>query len=149
MSNSNPMIPQGTLNRLRGSVNFVSNPQLNVTAPYLGKAGISITLEGESTAFIPAMTGAVTSAEPFMMASVEVNLLKTQGLASVYKARMESNSLIGDIVVTPDASTLTTFGITNCAIESVKPLQLNGEDAGFVATIKGTYFINNDAWNLV
>lgn len=145
---SNPMIPQGTLNRLRGSVNFVSNSQLNVTAPYLGKAGISLTLEGESTLMIPTMSGTVTSPEPYMMVSCVINLLKTQNLAAVFKAQMENTTLIGDFVVTPDASTLPTYYINNAAIESVKDMPLNGEDAGFVITLKGYYIVNNALWNI-
>lgn len=145
---SNPMIPQGTLNRLRGSVNFVSNSQLNVTAPYLGKAGISLTLEGESTLMIPTMSGTVTSPEPYMMVSATINLLKTQNLAAVFKAQMENTTLIGDFVVTPDASTLPTYYVNNAAIESVKDMPLNGEDAGFVITLKGYYIVNNALWNI-
>jgi hypothetical protein len=145
---SNPMIPQGTLNRLRGSVNFVSNSQLNVTAPYLGKAGISLTLEGESTLMIPTMSGTVTSPEPYMMVSCVINLLKTQNLAAVFKAQMENTTLIGDFVVTPDASTLPTYYVNNAAIESVKDMPLNGEDAGFVITLKGYYIVNNALWNI-
>jgi len=145
---SNPMIPQGTLNRLRGSVNFVSNSQLNVTAPYLGKAGITLTLEGESTLMIPTMSGVVTSPEPYMMVSATINLLKTQNLAAVFKAQMENTTLIGDFVVTPDASTLPTYYVNNAAIESVKDMPLNGEDAGFVITLKGYYLVNNALWNI-
>jgi hypothetical protein len=145
---SNPMIPQGTLNRLRGSVNFVSNSQLNVTAPYLGKAGITLTLEGESTLMIPTMSGVVTSPEPYMMVSATINLLKTQNLAAVFKAQMENTTLIGDFVVTPDASTLPTYYVNNAAIESVKEMGLNGEDAGFVITLKGYYLVNNALWNI-
>ena len=58
---NNPLIPQGTVNRLRGSVIWNDFPQLNVTAPYLGTDGIGFSLDGESTVFLPTMTGAVTS----------------------------------------------------------------------------------------
>jgi hypothetical protein len=142
------MIPQGTLNRLRGSVNFVSNSQLNVTAPYLGKAGISLALEGESTLMIPTMSGTVTSPEPYMMASCVINLLKTQNLAAVFKAQMENTTLVGDFVVTPDTPTLPTYYINNAAIESIKEMPINGEDAGFVITLKGYYIVNNALWNI-
>jgi hypothetical protein len=145
---SNPMIPQGTLNRLRGTVNFAANPQLNVTAPYLGKAGITMSLEGESTLMIPTMSGTVTSPEPYMMVSCVVNILKTQNLASVFKAQMEKTTVIGDVVVTSDTTTLPTYYLNNCAIESVREMSFNGEDAGFAITIKGYYIINNDSWSI-
>ncbi len=142
------MIAQGTLNRLRGSVNISGSPELNVTASFLGEAGITLQLEGESTTFIPTMSGAVTSPEPYMMATVVVNILKTQGLAAQYKARMEANSLIGDFVVTGDSTALPTYSVVNAAIESVAQMNFNGKDAGFAVTIKGMYYINNNAWAL-
>lgn len=148
MPSSNPMIAQGTLNRLRGSMNVTGSPELNVTASYLGEAGIAFTLDGQTTTFIPTMVGAVTSAEPYMMVTCVVNILKTQGLASTYKARMESNSLIGDFVVTPDAVTLPTYVVNNAAIESVAAMTFNGKDAGFAITLKGFYQINAQAWNI-
>lgn len=145
---SNPMIPQGTLNRLRGSMNVTALPQLNITAPFLGEAGITFQLEGATTEFINTMTGVVTSPQPFMMATCVVNILKTQGIAALYKARMESDARIGDFVVTPDASTLPTYVINNGAIESVKEMTFNGKDAGIAITLKGAYYINNDLWNI-
>lgn len=143
----NPLVSQGTLNRLRGSVVCTDNPNLNVTAAFLGKEGIGLALEGETTLMLPTMTGVATSPEPYQMCSVSVHLLKTQQLSDLYKQRMETDSRIGDITVRPDASTLSAYPLTNCAIESVAPLNFAGQDAGFVVTIKGTYAINNSLWN--
>lgn len=44
---TNPLIPQGTLNRVRASVVWPSFPNLNVTASYLGRMGIRLSLDGE------------------------------------------------------------------------------------------------------
>lgn len=142
----NPLIAQGTLNRIKGSVQVTANPALNVTAPYLGKDGISLALEGEATTFIQTMTGAVTSGEPYMMVTVTVELLKTQGLAAQYKSQMENNSVIGDIVVQPDTITLPSYPIINCAIESVADMPMNGSDAAFRVRLRGYYVINNSLW---
>jgi len=144
---SNPLVAQGTLNRLRGSVAVVDFPQLNVTASFLGKEGISLSLDGEATTYIPTMTGAVTSAEPYQMITLTVNLLKTQFVANLYKNQQETNSLLGDIVVTPDATTLGFYNLTNCSIRSVNELRFSGEDAGYVVTIGGYYLINSSAWS--
>jgi hypothetical protein len=143
---SNPLIAQGTLNRLRASVVWASNASLNVTAPYLGREGIRLALEGETTTFINTMTGAVTSPEPYQVVNLTINLLKTQGLASVYKAQMELTALIGDGTVYPDASTLPTYSLINCAIQSVRELSFAGEDAGWVVVVKGYYLINSSLW---
>jgi len=145
---ANPMIPQGTLNRLRGSLSIPAFPALNVTAAYLGKAGISLALEGNTTTFIPSMTGAVTSPEPFLMANVTINLLRTQGLADQYKAKMEANAQIGEFTVNSDSSVLGTFTIYNGAIQSIAPLVIDGQDAGYAVTLGGYYYVNNSTWNV-
>lgn len=146
---ANPLVVQGTLNRLRGSITIANFPQLNVTAPYLGKAGISLSLDGDTTLFLPTMTGAVTSPEPYMMATVTINLLKTQALASAYKAQMEATSLIGDFTVRADTSALPDYYMTNGAIQSVRELSFAGEDAGYMVALRAYYILNNNLWNLL
>lgn len=143
----NPNIPQGVLNRLRGSVVWNSFPSLNVTAPFLGKAGISFAPEGNTTVFIPTMTGAVTSQEPYLMFSMTIALLKTQSLADQYKQQWETSAQLGDGTVRPDSSTLSPFQLVNCAIETVGAMSFAGEDAGMSVTIRGYYLINQALWS--
>lgn len=144
---ANPLIVQGTLNRLRGSVVWNDFPQLNITAPFLGKEGIRLALEGESTVFLGTMTGAVTSPEPYMMVSLVLNLLKTQNLSDLYKKQMELLATIGDCTVRPDAATLSPYNLINMAIEGVRELSFNGEDAGYAVTCKGYYPVNSSLWD--
>lgn len=146
---SNPLIDQGTLNRLRGTVIVTNSPELNVTASFLDRAGISLALEGETTVQIPTLTGVVQSPEPYQLLAVTIALLKTQSLSNIWKQRMELNSNIGSIVVTPDASSLGTYVGNNCSIQSVSPLTFAGQDAGWVVTVKGVYNINNVLWDLI
>jgi hypothetical protein len=138
----NPLVAQGTLNKVRGSLVIPSFPALNITAPYLSKEGIRLSLQGESTLYLPTMTGAVTSQEPYMMAEVVVHMLKTQGLASQYKAQMESSALLGDISIRPDSTALGVYQIVNCAISGIQPLDFAGENAVFAVMIKGYYLCN-------
>lgn len=142
----NPLIDQGTLNRLRGSIVIPAFPEFNITAPFLGKAGIRLALEGESTIYLPTLTGAVRSQEPYMMVSVQANLLKTQSLSDLYKKKMESDAGLEGITVRPDARQLSPYDFLNCSINAVEPMPFNGEDAGYVITIKGYYPINNSLW---
>jgi hypothetical protein len=143
----NPLIPQGTLNRIRASVVWPSFPSLNVTASYLGRQGIRLALDGESTLFIPTMTGAVTSPEPYMMITMTMHLLKSQNLAALYKAQMEDTALIGDGTVRPDAVNLPVYPIINCAIQAVRELNFAGDDADFAVAIRGYYLVNASLWN--
>lgn len=143
----NPLVSQGTLNRLRASVNILDFPELNVTAPFLGKEAIRLALEGDTTTYIPTMTGAVTSGEPYQMCSVTIHLLKTQSISDLYKRQMETLSVIGDIVVTPDSSALSPYPILNSSIRSVQELNFSGEDAGYAVTLGGYYLINSELWD--
>ena len=142
VTGSNPLIAQGSLNRLRASVTWPSFPALNVTAPYLSKAGVRLSLQGESTLYLPTMTGAVTSPEPYMMIELVINLLKTQGLASQYKAQMEQSAALGNGSVRADSITLGIYQVVNCAIKSVRELDFSGENADFAVTIGGYYLVN-------
>lgn len=139
----NPLIAQGTLNRLRASVTWSANPTLNVTAPYLGREGIRLSLQGESVMYIPTMTGQVTSPEPYMGIEMTMHLLKSQALADQYKQTMETNSILGDGTVRPDTTTLGVYQIINCSIRTIRELNFSGEDAGFVVSIGGYYLVNS------
>jgi hypothetical protein len=147
MANS-PNTTQGTLNRLRGSLNWTSFPLLNVTAPFLGREGISITFEGETTVYINTMTGAVTSPEPFLKVTVEMQLLKTQSLSTQYKAQMELQSTLGECTVIADSSVFPNYVFENASIQNVRNIRFNGEDASFAVTIGGIYIINSTLWAL-
>jgi hypothetical protein len=143
----NPLIAQGTLNRVRASIVWPSNASLNVVASYLGRDGVRLALDGEATQFFPTMTGAVTSQEPMMMVTCTIHLLKSQPLAGLYKAQMETNSLIGDGTVRGDASTLPPYQILNCAIQSIRELIFAGTEPEFAVTVRGYYLVNSTMWD--
>jgi hypothetical protein len=147
----NPLVPQGVLNRVLGSIYWDLQPSLNVTAPYLGKGGISISFDGDATTFINTMTGQVQSPEPYQPILVTMNLLKTQNLAALYEAQRRKNTYIGDGQVYPDVSQtsggIPIYPINNCAIRNIRELDFRGEDAGYVVTMGGYYLINSDMFN--
>lgn len=145
----NPLVSQGTLNRIRGSIIIPNFPNLNVTASFLGEEGISLSLDGESTVYMGTLTGAVTSPEPYMMITAKVNLLKTQSLAASYKAQMEALSLIGDMTVIPDATTLPNYSCINCSIGGVEGMSFAGKNANFTVTLRGYYIVNNSLFDPV
>lgn len=144
---SNPLIAQGSLNRLLASVTWSQFSALNVTPSYLGKDGIRLALEGEVTTFIKTLTGQVTSQEPYQAIRLTMHLLKTQPLAALYKTQMETSALLGNGVVRPDSSSLPAYDISNCAILSLTELNFSGADAGFAVEIGGTYYINSSLFN--
>jgi hypothetical protein len=147
MANSNPLVAQGTLNRLRASVIWANFPQLNVTAPFLHKEGISLALEGDVTTYIDTMTGGVTSPEPYQRANLTLTLLKTQPLSALYKQQLELSSLLGNGTVRPDSSTLPPYALVNCAIRSVRELRFSGEDAAWAVSVGGYYLVNSNLFS--
>jgi hypothetical protein len=145
MANS-PMVDLGTLNRLLTSLSWNNFPALNVTAPFLGRGGIQLAFEGNATQFLPVMTGAVTSPEPYQMTSLTINLLKSQGLSQQYELQKRLNSLLGNGVLRTDSASLGPFDILNCGIMTVSPLAFSGEDAGYTVSVQGYMLINSQLW---
>ena len=144
----NPMINQGTLNRLRGSVVFASNQTLNVTAPYLAKDAISIAFDGDAGMLIPTLTGGVSSPEPYQMATVTINLLKSQSLADTYKTQIETNTNVGDVSVIPDSAALSNYALTKCVLRGERDVTFDGNVPGFQVTLTGVYQVNSALWGL-
>jgi hypothetical protein len=146
MGASNPLVAQGTLNRLRGSVVIAAFPNLNVTAPYLGREGIRLALNGETTTRAGTMTGVVTSPQPYQDATVTLHLLKTNGLGDAYKQQIEALTTIGDLIVYPDTSSLGNYSFSNCSINGVAEMSFAGEDPVMTVTLGGIYYINAELW---
>jgi len=146
---ANPLVDQGSLNRVRGSVVIPNFSSLNVTAAFLGKQAISLGLQGSAVTYIPTQTGAVTSPEPYMMVNCRVALLKTQALAGAYKSQMELDARIGNYTVIPDASTLPNYSIVNGSIADIGEMSFAGEDPVYLVTLMGYYCVNSNLWNLL
>lgn len=139
----NPNIPQGTLNRIRASVVFSTSPALNVSAPFLGKRGITLAFQGDATVYIDQMTGAVTSLEPYLRVTMTMHLIKAQAFAQNYKTQLELSTLLGNCTVRPDAATMQPYFLQNCAIMSPGDQDFSGADADYPIRIGGIYQINS------
>lgn len=139
----NPLVDQGSLNRLRASVIVGDSPELNVTPSYLGKEGIRLQLEGDSVTYLPTMVGGVISEEPYQIVRITMQLLKSQPLADLYKARVETDASIGNVTVRGDSRLLSPYEFTNCSIMNPSALDFGGGDPGYVAGIRGYYNINS------
>lgn len=144
---TNPLIAQGSLNRLIGSLTLASFQALNVTSPYLGKRGIGLELTGQATDMLPTMTGMVTSPEPYMPLDVTLALVKSQPLAAAWLAQVQLGSVLGNGTVYPDVSNYS-FSFFNAAVTRIAPMVFDGSDPTIVFTLSGYYPINSAMWNL-
>ena len=139
---ANPLIDQGTLNRLRGSVTYANFPQLNVISANLAKEAIRLSLDGPATAYLPVMTGAVPSPEPYQICTLTINLVKSEIISNTYKTQFEDTVLIGPVTVRSDSITLGIYQLINCVLENVREQSYAGDDPAWSVTVKGTYQIN-------
>jgi hypothetical protein len=146
---ANPLIAQGVLNRVRASVIWTAFPSLNITAPYLGRDGISLAPDNPVTTFLATMTGAIPSKEVYQKMTLTIHLLKPQQLADLYKQQIESDSFLGAGTVRPDVQDvgLGPFGLSNCSIENYRDLAFSGRDEGFIVSIGGYYNINSSLFD--
>lgn len=136
------LTPQGTINRVRGSIVFGLFPQLNITASFLGTEGISVNFSTKATDYIPTMTGAATSPAPYQIMLISAMLLRTQPFADLWKTTVELSSLLGDITVRTDAAPLSPYIYTNCALDNVGDIKSDGKTIAYMIHIIGTYSIN-------
>jgi len=143
----NPNVPQGVLNRVRGSLQISQNQDLNVTAPYLGSEGMSFNPTGNAVDYIRTLTGMVRSPAPYMGMEGTIHLLRTQSLSNLWKNTLESDAYLGQLTLRPDASQLGAFVFQNCSIAGMEPLKVNGTDAGFMVRVEGVYPTNGSLYN--
>ena len=144
----NPMIPVGVLNRVRASIKFTDHPELNVSASYLAKEGVELVFQGNMTDFLPVMTGAVQSPQPYMIMQAKAHIVRSQALGAQFKTQWELNTAIGDAKVYSDSSTFGDFELFNTAITDVADMTFAGNQPGVAVTITGTYYINSAMWEL-
>lgn len=144
-----PFVPQGTLNRLRSNVVVANYPTLNITPSYMGKRFVKVTFNGSFAELIPTATGGVTSPEPYVMANITIDLLRTQALSATWINQVETQSAIGPITVYPDTTAFPTLTFQNCVVTGVDPAAYDGLDPVVRITLMGIYDANSDLWNLV
>lgn len=142
----NPLVSQGFLNRVRGALSVTETPALNVSASYLAKDGISMRPDSPATDIIPTQTGTVGSQVPYQQVTLTVHLLKTQGLGESYRQRFLTDTSLGEIVVTPDATTFGNTTLLNCYLVNFNEVTVNGMDPSFVVTISGYMVTNDNMW---
>jgi len=139
---SNPLVPQGTLNRALTSVSVTNIPALNVTSGFFGTKVARITFDGNTSDYIGTLTGAVPSPRFYQIVTCTMYLNKSQGLSSLWEDQRQIDSSIGDVTIVTDSPTLGGYYLVNCILENVSDLDLTGDSNDYPVTIKGTYYVN-------
>jgi hypothetical protein len=147
LGTTNPQVPQGTLNRLFGTLQVVSYPALNITPSYLGKEGFSLRFETPATDYIDTMTGGVTSPAPYQKIGLTAHLLRTQPLSILYEQQKQILTTIGTIVLYIDSTIFPAYTFLNCSIMNTEGLErIDGTSADYAVPITGYYSVNSQIW---
>ncbi|NDU91246.1 MAG: hypothetical protein G3I10_01270 [Ferrovum sp.] len=146
---TNPLVSQGTLNRVRCSVVVPAFSSLNITSSFMGKSFATIEFEEPFAEQIKTGTGVVISPEPYVMAKVTVGLLRTQSLASAWLTQAQSASTLGDLYIHSDTSAFPAIYLAQTIIQDLNPGAYDGTDPVSKLILRGVYYVNNDLWNMV
>lgn len=141
-----PLTNQGNLNRVAGHVVVANYTSLNATASNLSKSLLSVTFEGPFTDQIKTATGVVNSPEPFVMAQVTINLLRSQSLAAAWMAQVQANTYLGQVTIYPDSTVFPSIVISEASITDLDPGAFDGMDPTTKVTVKGVFDINANLW---
>ena len=139
---ANPIIPQGTLNRALTSVSVIDYPELNVTSGFFGTKVARITFEGDTSDYIGTLTGAVPSPRLYQVVTVMMYLNKSQGLASLWEQQRLYDAAIGDLNIVTDSPALPDYYISNCILQNISDLEMDGSSNDYPVTLKGVYLVN-------
>ena len=145
---SNPLIAQGTLNRVRCSIVVPNYPALNVTSPYMGASFASFDFSGPFSQLIPTGTGAVNSPEPYVEGTITVALLRTQALANAWLQQAQTLSDLGAVTIHSDTAAFPANTIYTTIIQDFNPGAFDGRDPVVRLVLRGIAYMNNDLWSL-
>ena len=146
MSGINPRVQQGTLNRVRVSVIPAAFPALSIPSSYMGKRFATFRPEGNFAHQAETGTGVVNSPEPYVMAVIEVNLLRTLALTEAWVRQYESNVIIGDVTIHSDTAAFPSRTIHNTIIRTIQPGQFDGVDPVAMLVLSGVWYGNASLW---
>jgi hypothetical protein len=112
----------------------------------MGKNFASINFEGNFSEQIETGTGAVTSPEPYVMATVSVDLLRTQALANAWLLQAALLSDLGPISVFSDTSAFPEIDLATTVIRQCEPGVFDGMNPVVKLTLRGVYYVNALLW---
>ncbi len=146
MAGFSPLAYQGLLNRVLTHVVVTDFPQLSVTSSFMSKALTNLTFEGEFTRQEQTAVGIVNSPEPYVMAQLNVSILRSQPLAALWYIQAQLLTIIGDVVTYSDSTVFPEVTLLNCSLINVEPGAYDGQDPTTRLTIKGILPINASLW---
>ena len=146
---ANPLINLGTLNRVRASVVFPSFTSLNITSSQMGRRFVSLTFDEDFVQQIQQGVGIINSPEPYVMATVTCDVLRTLPLAQAFISQLEQTAVLGTVYVHSDTSAFPKRTVYNASVLKADPGEYDGINGVLALTIRGVFYPNNTLWNFV
>ena len=146
---ANTFVAQGTLNRIRCSIVFADHPELQITASYMGKSMASIAFNDKFVDQIKTATGTVISPEPYVMATVNVNLLRTTTLGQQFLKQIGKTGSLGNATIYSDTNAFPEIDLVNVTVSGFNPSAYDGTDPAIHLALDGVFYVNDSLWSLV
>lgn len=144
---TNPMVSQGTLNRVRASVIVPAYTNLNINSSHMSTKLLTGAPDEDFTEQPETATGIVNAPNPYVRYTVTVGILRTQALAYAWLQQAEATTAIGRIVIHSDTSAFPQIRIHNASIIKIDPGAYDGRDPIVDLVLRGIKYVNNDMWN--
>lgn len=145
---TNPLVTQGTLNRVRCSIIVPNYTTMNIASYNMGKTYATIEFDTDYVHQHETATGVVNSPEPYVMATISVGILRTQALADVWLTQAQTTSVLGPVTIHSDTSAFSAIPLTDAVIRKLDPGAFDGTDPVAKLTLRGVFYINNDLWTM-
>lgn len=143
---ANPNLIPSPLNRVRANVSIPAYADLDVTAPYLGAEGISVSFQGNVATQLMGLTSTINSEEPYVPSQIRVSLIKSLALSAQWIKQIQDSPTIGTVTVQSDTAQFPSITFYNCVITNVADVSMAGKQAEFQITISGYWSVSNDLW---
>jgi hypothetical protein len=112
----------------------------------MGKSFAKLDFEGNFVEQIETGTGAVRSPEPFVMATLTVSILRTQGLSAAWLAQAQDDGYIGLVNAHGDSSVFPVVSLNETVIRHIDPGAYDGTDPIVRLVLRGTFYVNGAMW---
>jgi hypothetical protein len=129
------------IHKLRGSVTFSDNPELNFTAQYLTQGMFNISADNAPSNAIPLAIGMIVSKETTLMRTLTFSLNKASELANVWLDRINSDCQVGNANIQMLVPNLKEK-LLNCTITKAPDYDESGQSADLTFSITGYKLIN-------
>lgn len=148
MSGSVSLPSLGSLNRALTHITFASFPALNIGPQNMGKSFARINFEGDFNHQAEVAVGVVTSPEPYVMAVVNVGVLRTQALGAAWWTQILATTTLGTMTIYPDTPSFQSITVSSTVVKGFDPDAYDGMDPVIKMVLRGVVYPNSNMFSV-